>query len=137
MRRDSDSQKLDWGAVIKGLAVSIAIGVGMGVALGLAGLGLAFGTSVDVSGLADSAPFHAFAVVVSLVPGLIGAYVAARDADHSQIRHAIATGLALLTLDVLCRFAFLDLPRSCSDFVYLLLIVPNAALGGWIATKVG
>jgi putative membrane protein (TIGR04086 family) len=114
--------------VLKGVVAAILVGFVTCVPVGLVGAFLA--------SCAESIPV-ALPIVILLVPLIAyvcGGYVAARAAEHSELKHAFATGLILLT--VLgpvywgIRWPFL----AWWDGLYPLLIIPSTLLGGRIGT---
>lgn len=125
-------------SIIMGIVIPLAAGIAFWLYLP------ATGTSPEQSKeLAErwsgSIGFQIMDIVGSLLPPLLGGYVAARVAKTSELLHAFVVGL----LSVLTAISFAlmipllgwtELKWVWSDLIYWFLFIPSALLGGYLRT---
>ena len=106
-------------------------------------LGVAFGVGPDtpdsrIQELLSAPEFIISATVHGTFFTALGGYVAARlapaDAPTDPLRHAVIVGLLSLILAILMAMAPGEGPRAAwwVDALGYLLVVPAAAVGGWL-----
>ena len=134
MNQNSASNRFDTAAVAKGAATAILLAMAIGFSVGLFAFPLAFATDISAEAISNSIALHVVGFAVSILPDLIGGFVAARAAGHDELKHAFATGLVLLIFDGLLQLAFSDSALTWTDGAYFLLIVPMTVLGGYFGS---
>jgi hypothetical protein len=105
-------------------------------------LGVAFGVGPDtpdsrIQELLAAPEFIISATVHGTFFTALGGYVAARLAPADPLRHAVIVGLLSLVLAILMATSSGEGPEAAwwVDLVGYLLVVPAAAVGGWLGAR--
>ncbi len=125
--RNSTPEEFDVTAIAKGVVTAILLGFAVGFLWGLCGIAAVLATGNAVS---DSIALRILGFAVSILPNLIGGFVAARAVGHGELKHAFVTGLVLLVFTGLSDVVLSDSAFGWTDGAYLLVIVPITVLGG-------
>lgn len=122
---------LNWWAVAAGVAVDMVGSFGVGVATVL--LALAVGVPMDPN-LPEPAWFLAAGMVGGCAASALGGLVAAAIARRRELHHATVTGVVslLLALPLMVLARPLATHPLWYDVLTVLVVVPSAALGGWL-----
>jgi len=144
-REASDSRRsaataLNLRAVWTGATVDIAGSLVMSTIVGIAAITgmLVRGESAEtiVADLPASQALLIFVAAGGLLMSLAGGYVAANIANAGHLRHALWAGLLSTLLNIAMVWLVGDSGPFWLTGTTMLLIVPCAILGGWLATPV-
>ena len=130
MNEHSAPEQFDVTAVLKGAAAAILLEMALGFSSGLCFFVLALAHVITEDTISHSIALPIIGFAASIVPDLIGGFVAARAAGHGELKHAFVTGLLLLVFAGLSHVVLSESALGWSDGAYFLLIVPITVLGG-------
>ncbi|MGH2450422.1 MAG: hypothetical protein ACRDGE_03955 [Candidatus Limnocylindria bacterium] len=126
---------LDLRAVLTGVAVDILGSIGIGGALLLLAGNLLGATSTEaLEELFDvSMELQVFSLGTGLFFVIAGAFVAARIAKRDELQHAFAVGVISAVVSFSCIFMEPEALPFWYEAVALILTIPVAFAGGWLA----
>lgn len=133
---DSEGPRMRPLAVLVGFLVDFGSSLAAGVVLGIVAAAVVMSRGVPLDRLENAMNSLVWVQVGGLLVGFcgttLGGYVAARMGKVLPLRHALATGLISVLLGLVTIVLFPDSQPMWVSLVGLALVLPAAALGGYL-----